>query len=155
MIFGDPFLFSIQIDIVKEWNAENNYWRNGLISLYLNGSREFSLVDACEIRTNFYFYKKINIDGYFSGVIDDSYYLIFNSINSYYSGYSENIIPGSFYLSCTAMEDAGYYFYLIRKKEKDFILWSNNHGKDVFRADLPPDYIKSVILDMSKYEIDA
>ena len=58
MIFGDPFLFSIQIDIVKEWNAENNYWRNGLISLYLNGSREFSLVDACEIRTNFSFYKK-------------------------------------------------------------------------------------------------
>ncbi|WP_197715391.1 Imm42 family immunity protein [Aquitalea magnusonii] len=30
MIFGEPFYFALQFDVVEAWNSPESIWRNGL-----------------------------------------------------------------------------------------------------------------------------
>ena len=59
MIYGDPFKFALQFDIVDTWNVRGSEWKNGIFALYVDGSRLFALVDPVELRTTFDFFKQI------------------------------------------------------------------------------------------------
>lgn len=49
MIYGDPFKFALQFDIVDTWNLRGSEWKNGIFALYVDGSRLFALVDPVEL----------------------------------------------------------------------------------------------------------
>ncbi|EYU13208.1 Imm42 family immunity protein [Photorhabdus aegyptia] len=62
MIYGDPFLFSLQFDIVESWNSPDSFWKNGIFSFYLEGNKLFDIVDVFELRTTIDFYSNMKID---------------------------------------------------------------------------------------------
>ena len=49
MIYGDPFRFALQFDVVESWNEPGDIWKNGLFALYIEGDKVFDVVDSFEL----------------------------------------------------------------------------------------------------------
>jgi len=52
MIYGDPFNFALQFDVVETWNTPGDIWKM-FFSLYVNGNKLFDVVDIFELTTTF------------------------------------------------------------------------------------------------------
>jgi hypothetical protein len=53
MIFGNPFKFAVQVDLVHAWSTST--YKNGSFSIYLNGLRlgdEFASNEVLSVQTN-------------------------------------------------------------------------------------------------------
>jgi hypothetical protein len=145
MIFGDPFRFAIQIDVVSEWNAPNDIWKNGLFCLYLNGKRLFDAVDAFELKTTMGSYKNADIDKLpINDKNLDSTYLYRNA-EEYLSGKQDFPFEGLFDMTCTAMSDNQCYLYFIKTVTGDRFLWSLDNGKSISEVTLPAGTVSDVI----------
>lgn len=62
MIYGDPFIFALQFDVVEAWSAPGDIWKNCLFLLYIDGQRLFGNINPVELKTTFGFYSNAPLD---------------------------------------------------------------------------------------------
>jgi len=145
MIYGDPFYFSLQFDIVEVWNSPDDIWKNGIFSLYIDGKRLFDIVDAFELKTTFSFYSKSPIKDLRINDLDISPFDLYKNAESYFTGDSDVHIDGLFDMTCTAMGDNGCYLYFIKTSFNDRLVWSIDDGKNINETLLPSGTILDVV----------
>lgn len=145
MIYGDPFCFALQFDVVEVWNDPGDIWKNGMFSLYVEGNKLFGIVDVFELTTTFSFYAKAQINDLHVNDLDISAIALYKNARDYFIGDGEELIDGLFDMTCTAMGDNGCYLYFIKTSKGDRLVWSIDRGKEINETILPPGTIYSVI----------
>ncbi|WP_042859957.1 immunity 42 family protein [Dickeya sp. NCPPB 3274] len=148
MIYGDPFYFALQFDVVEHWTSPGDIWKNGLFSLYLDGRRIFDVVDVFELKTTFGFYSKSPVDGLIVNDLIVDAVTLYRNAESYFTGDGDVLIDGLFDLTCTAMGDNGYYLYFMKTSSSDRLVWSIDDGKEIHEVLLPSGTICNVINDL-------
>ncbi|HEJ9031772.1 TPA: immunity 42 family protein [Serratia marcescens] len=148
MIYGDPFYFSLQFDVVEAWNAPGDVWRNGLFSLYVNGDKIFDVVDVFELMTTFSFYSKSPVDDLVVNDVNIDATDLYKNARDYFIGDGESLISGLFDMTCTAMGDNGCYLYFIKTSSGDRLVWSADRGVKINEVMLPSGTILDVINKM-------
>lgn len=151
MIYGDPFYFSLQFDVVELWNSPDDLWRNGVFSFCLDGRNLFNLVDVFELRTTFSFYSNMKIDELACNDTSIDPITLYRNAERYFTGDGENLIEGLFDMTCTPMGDNGYYIYFMKTSHNDCLVWSNDDGNTINQTLLPSGTINSVIKELSKH----
>jgi Immunity protein 42 len=145
MIYGDPFRFALQFDVVEAWNVQGNEWRNGVFAAYVDGERLFALVDVVELRTTFDFFKRISFEEIKFGSINISAVDVFRNAYKYFLNDGEVLSEGIIDLTCTAMEDSGLNLYLLKTIAGERIIWSWDGGITVSEYRLDAGFFASVI----------
>lgn len=145
MIYGDPFYFSLQFDVVAEWSEPDDIWKNGLFSICIEGNILFNAVDVFELTTTFSFYARAPIE--YLNVNDDSAdaNTIYSNAENYFKGDGEMLIDGLFDMTCTPMEDNGFSLYFIKTSVGDRLIWSTDYGNKIHEKILPPGTVHGVI----------
>lgn len=145
MIYGDPFLFALQFDVVDAWNTPGDTWKNGLFSLYIDGQRLFGNIDPIELKTTFAFYSNAPLDKICvnDSSIDANH--LYQNAESYFTGDGTELIDGLFDMTCTAMGDNACYLYFMKKSEGDFLIWSIDDGRNVSEKILPQNTVSEVL----------
>ena len=150
MIYGDPFYFSLQFDVVEIWNSPDDIWRNGLFYLYIDGKRMFDIVDVYELKTIFSFYSKSPINDLYINDLDISPVDLYKNAESYFTGDGDVLIDGLFDMTCTAMGDNGCYLYFIKTSFNDRLVWSIDDGENINETLLPPGTILDVVSKLNQ-----
>ncbi|MDI3414628.1 MULTISPECIES: immunity 42 family protein [Pantoea] len=145
MIYGDPFHFALQFDVVECWNDPDDIWKNGLFALYIEGKKVFDDVDAFELRTTFSFYSKSPINQLVTNDLDFGADELYNNAKDYFLGGGEKLIDGLFDMTCVPMEDKRCYLYFIKTSVGDRLVWSANTSDQINETVLPPGTILNVI----------
>ncbi|CNC59748.1 Uncharacterised protein [Yersinia intermedia] len=145
MIYGDPFYFAIQFDVVESWNDPDDIWDNGLFSLYVEGRKLFDIVDVFELKTTFSFYANAPISELCINDLKLGAVNLYKNAENYFTGDSNELIDGLFDMTCTAMGDNGCYLYFIKTTAGDRLVWSIENGEKINETILPPGTIQSVI----------
>ncbi|EHX1051993.1 hypothetical protein DSM92_23365 [Salmonella enterica subsp. enterica] len=153
MIYGDPFIFAFQFDVVESWNTHGDIWRNGMFSLYVEGEKLFDIVDVFELKTTFGFYSKANIHDLNVNDLTIDANALFKNAWDYFIGDGEVLVDGLFDLTCTPMGDNGCYLYFLKTTNGDRLVWSIDHGRKVNEAILPSGTINYVINQLHREEI--
>lgn len=136
MIIGDPFKFAIQFDSVSEWNSDD-FWRNGIFSIYINGLRLPERLDVIELRVTLACYIKLESIVAMSGNENLSAEYIYRTTNSYLFGDGSDYIEGVYDLTCTAMSDMGCHAYWVGRLDSEIFVWSSNYGESIESFSLP------------------
>ncbi|EDU7996622.1 hypothetical protein CSM15_005098 [Salmonella enterica subsp. diarizonae] len=153
MIYGDPFIFAFQFDVVESWNTPGDIWRNGMFSLYVEGEKLFDIVDVFELKTTFGFYSKANIHDLNVNDLTIDAKALFKNAWDYFIGDGEVLVDGLFDLTCTPMGDNGCYLYFLKTTNGDRLVWSIDHGRKVNETILPSGTINYVINQLHREEI--
>lgn len=145
MIYGDPFKFALQFDVVEAWNEQGSFWKNGLFAIYIGGARLFSLVDAVELRIALGFFKKIPFGKVKFGNADLAAINVFENAHEYFMGDGDELMEGVLCLTCTAMGDEGLNVYLMKSPTGDRLIWSSDGGETVSECLLDKGVVAAVI----------
>lgn len=145
MIYGDPFYFALQFDVVDAWNTPGDIWRNGLFSLYIDGDKVFDTVDVFELTTTFSFYSKAPVNELSINDLSIEAIALYKNARDYFIGDGEELIDGLFDMTCTAMGDNGCYLYFIKTNSGDRLVWSIDGGSKINEIILPSGTILDVI----------
>lgn len=145
MIYGDPFVFSLQFDVVDEWTETNCFWKNGLFSMLVDGERLLSCVDVVELRTAVNFYAKMEFDGNVTGNATISAAELFRTAHGYFFEGVLAAPKGVQDMTCTALGDSGLFVYFQRTDQSDRLVWSYDLGKVVYEKLLPLGTIVGVV----------
>ncbi|WP_288821596.1 immunity 42 family protein [uncultured Leclercia sp.] len=145
MIYGDPFLFALQFDVVESWSTPDSIWKNGLFSLYVEGNKLFDIVDVFELTTTFGFYSNAPIKDLSVNDLAIDAIALYKNARDYFIGDGELLIDGLFDMTCTAMGDNGCYLYFIKTSNNDRLIWSSDRGENINETMLPPGTIHCVI----------
>lgn len=148
MICGNPFDFALQFEVVDFWNVPGDVWKNGLFCLYIDGKRVVDVVDVVELKTTISFYANAFIDDLAITNIDINAADLYRNAESYFTGDGNNLIDGLFDLTCTAMEDNGFYLYFVKTGHGDRLIWSNNDGVDINDKILPKNTVRKAIQEL-------
>ncbi|WET39805.1 immunity 42 family protein [Citrobacter enshiensis] len=151
MIYGDPFIFAFQFDVVESWNTPGDIWRNGMFSLYIEGNKLFDVVDVFELTTTFSFYSKATITDLSVNDLSIDAIALYKNARNYFIGDGEVLIDGLFDLTCTAMGDNGCYLYFLKTSNGDRLVWSTDCGRKVKEAILPRGTVHSVINQLREF----
>ena len=100
MIYGDPFIFSIQFDVVRDW-TDSCFWVNGLFSLFVCGERLLDVVDVVELKTAVNFYAKMEFESIEEGDPAISAKELFASAHRYFFKGESAILEGVQDITCT------------------------------------------------------
>ncbi|WP_037586258.1 Imm42 family immunity protein [Stenoxybacter acetivorans] len=131
MIFGDPYDFALQFQIVENWNNENNFWKNGMFYFYLNGEAIFNKVCVSELRSVYATYFDINLIQVPKNDINISALELFQNADNHFFKTGEDLISGILDLTCTTMRDNGYDIYFLGTSSGDRFVWSSDSGKTI------------------------
>lgn len=123
MIVGDPFNFSLQFDVVDNWNLSDDSWRNGVFSLYINGERVFCVVDVFELRTIISFYSNAPIEELRVNDTQIDSSELYKVASEYFWGDGPELLDGLFDLTATAMSDSACFLYFIKTSVGDRLVW--------------------------------
>ena len=145
MIYGDPFTFALQFDVVDSWNAPGDIWKNGMFAIYIDGKRIFSVVDVFELATTLSFYSKSNIEELKENNTLSSASEVFKNAQEYFLGDEEVLIDGLLDLTCTAMEDNCCYLYFLKTSNGDRLVWRSENGGEINNITLPKGNVLNVI----------
>ncbi|MDD9664274.1 MULTISPECIES: immunity 42 family protein [Klebsiella] len=145
MIYGDPFIFALQFDVVETWNAPDDTWKNGLFSLYIDGQRLFDSINPVELKTTFGFYFNAPLDKLCVNDSSIDANGLYQNAASYFTGDGTELIDGLFDMTCTAMEDHACYLYFMKKSKGDLLLWSLDGGRNVSEKILPPNTVSDIV----------
>lgn len=137
MIYGDPFTFALQFDVVDSWNAPGDIWKNGMIAIYIDGKRIFSIVDVFELATTLSFYSKSKVEELKENNTLSSASEVFINAQENFQGDEEVFIDGLLDLTCTAMEDNGCYLYFLKTNNGDRLVWRSESAGDINDITLP------------------
>ncbi|MCG7366320.1 immunity 42 family protein [Pantoea sp. ACRSH] len=149
MIYGDPFRFALQFDVVENWNEPGDIWKNGLFALYIEGDKVFDVVDSFELRTTFSFYSKMPINEIAINDLDIDKSKLYTNAKDYFLGESEKLIDGLFDMTCIPMEDNRCYLYFMKTNAGDRLVWSTNKSGKVNETVLAPGTILNVINELA------
>lgn len=147
MIYGDPFGFAIQYDVVKAWNENKNFWKNGLFFIYIGGEK-IGLVDVVELKTAISFYRKC-------GDVEVAYYeenpefreIYRLGMNCFYG--DGNDASGSVIdLTCTAFGDGGLFIFYTKTQASDVLVWGGAGEEDVKGKVFPLGTVTSVLQEL-------
>jgi len=153
MIFGDPFCFALQFDVVECWNEPGDIWKNGLFTLYVEGKKLFDTVDAFELRTTLSFYSKAPISDLFINDLDILPDELYKNAKDYFLGDGEELIDGLFDMTCVPMEDHRCYLYFIRTSVGDRLVWSTDTSDSINETVLPSGTILNVINKLRDFHL--
>lgn len=153
MIIGDPFNFAIQFDVVKNWNAQGDLWRNGVFRMYLNGGVVFDFLDVVELRTTVGFYSKLPFKLLSPNERFGNARTLFCESNDYFVGDGVSLNSAICDLACTAMGGRECYVYYEACLENDRFIWSVDGGVTVSDALLPLGTLEKVIGEISKVDL--
>ncbi|WP_168386432.1 immunity 42 family protein [Erwinia amylovora] len=153
MIYGDPFSFALQFEVVSAWNVPGDTWKNGLFSLYIDGKRLFEIIDPVELKTTFSFYANAPLDELCINNLSIDAVSLYRNAESYFTGDGTELIDGLFDMTCTAMEDNACYLYFLKISEGDRLIWSVNNGEHITEKILPKKTISAVISQLQKTSI--
>lgn len=131
MIYGDPFKFALQFDVVEEWNSIGSEWRNGLFAMFIDGESIYASIDVVELRTTLGFFKAVPNSPRDCGMPETSASELFQAAHDYFMGDGEERPNGVVSLTCTAMGDVGCCVYLMASASEDRIVWSFDEGLTV------------------------
>lgn len=136
MIFGDPFEFAIQYDVVDEWN-EDFFWVNGIYNIYIKGRKYPIDVYVTELR--------FALANFLSNVIESlspisSDIDILNNLSQ--------VEHHGFELSSSDLNDIGVFIYFIFDLNFDYII-INDNGK-LIKERYGKGYIFHIITALSK-----
>ncbi|KNC92065.1 immunity 42 family protein [Trabulsiella odontotermitis] len=145
MIYGDPFRFALQFDVVECWNEPDDIWKNGLFALYIEGKKVFGTVDAFELRTTFGFYSKAPINQLVINDLDVGSSELYKNASDYFLGDGEKLIDGLFDMTCVPMEDNHCYLYFIKTSDGDRLVWSTDTDERINETVLPSGTVLDVI----------
>lgn len=145
MIYGDPFIFALQFDVVEAWNAPGDTWKNGLFSLYVDGQRLFGNINPVELKTTLGFYSSAPLDELCVNHSSIDAHGLYQNAASYFTGDGTKLIDGLFDMTCTAMEDNECYLYFMKKSEGDLLIWSLDGGMNVSERILPKNTVSDVV----------
>ncbi|WP_454669940.1 Imm42 family immunity protein [Achromobacter kerstersii] len=123
MIVGDPFNFSLQFDVVDNWNLSDDSWRNGVFALYINGERVFSVVDVFELRAIISFYSNAPIEELRVNDTQIDSSELYKVASEYFWGDGSELLDGLFDLTATAMIDSACFLYFIKTSVGDRLVW--------------------------------
>jgi len=151
MIYGDPFRFALQFDVVESWNEPGNTWKNGLFALYIEGDKVFDVVDSFELRTTFSFYSKAPINELAINDLDVDKNKLYTNAKDYFLGEGGKLIDGLFDMTCVPMEDNRCYLYFMKTNTGDRLVWSTNNSSKINEAVLPSGTIFNVLNELKKY----
>lgn len=150
MIYGDPFYFSLQFDVVDNWNIPDDIWKNGIFSLYVEGNKIFDVVDVFELTTTFSFYSNAPVDKLSINDLCVDAASLYKNAREYFVGDGEVLIDGLFDMTCTAMGDNDCYLYFLKTSFGDRLVWSLR-GQDIVQETiLPSGTISGVINQLRK-----
>lgn len=150
MIYGDPFKFALQFEVVTAWNAPDDIWKNGLFSLYVDGRMVFGAIEPVELKTTFSFYSNAPLDDLCINDLSIDTDNLYRNAENYFTGDSTCLIDGLFDMTCTAMEDNACYLYLIKTSDGDRLIWSTDDGKHIIEKILPKNTISDVVKLLQK-----
>ncbi|MDH2912048.1 immunity 42 family protein [Kosakonia sp. HypNH10] len=145
MIYGDPFIFALQFDVVEALNAPGDTWKNGLFSLYIDGQRLFGNINPVELKTTLGFYSSVPLDKLCVNDSSIDAHSLYQNAASYFTGDGTELIDGLFDMTCTAMEDNDCYLYFMKKREGDLLIWSLDGGMNVSEKILPKNTLSCVV----------
>lgn len=145
MIYGDPFCFALQFDVVERWNEPGDIWKNGLFTLYIEGEKLFDVIDVFELRTTFGFYSKAPINELSINDLDVGPDELYNNAKDYFLGDGEELIEGLFDMTCVPMEDNCCYLYFIKTSAGDRLVWNTSTSDSINETVLPSGTILNVI----------
>ncbi|MFY3137463.1 Imm42 family immunity protein [Achromobacter xylosoxidans] len=147
MIYGDPFNFAIQYDVVKVWNENENFWKNGLFFIYVGGEK-IGLVDVVELKTTIGFYKRCGgaeVEFYEDNI---KFRQIYNAGMSRFYG-DDTVVPGSVGdLTCTAFGDCGLFLFYAKTQKSDVLVWGGTGAEDVKGKVFPLGTVASVLQEL-------
>lgn len=150
MIYGDPFSFALQFDVVDSWNIPGDSWRNGVFSLYVDGKRLFSSIEPVELKTTISFYSNAPLDDLCVNDLNIDAESLYKNAECYFTGDGTELIDGLFDMTCTSMEDNGCYLYLLKTSEGDRLVWSIDNGEHVIEKILIKNTINEVVEQLQK-----
>lgn len=153
MIYGDPFAFALQFEVVDAWNIPGDTWKNGIFSLYVDGQRLFSAIEPVELKTSFSFYSNAPLDELCINSLSIDADSLYRNAESYFTGDGVDLIDGLFDMTCTAMGDNACYLYYLKTNEGDRLLWSMDDGKHITEKILPKNTISEVIRQLQKSSV--
>lgn len=153
MIYGDPFAFALQFEVVDAWNIPGDTWKNGIFSLYVDGRRLFSAIEPVELKTSFSFYSNVPMDELCINNLNIDADSLYKNAESYFTGDGADLIDGLFDMTCTAMSDNACYLYYLKIKEGDRLLWSVDDGKHITEKILPKNTISKVVNQLQKNSV--
>lgn len=126
MIVGDPFNFAFAWDVVDEWNEKETYWKNGIFTIYVGGTRFPEKLEVSELKTSLGTYINLN----FSGFNKSKFFLLdysqrISAMKRHLRQAStdedkdllknESIID----LTCSVLEDLHCWIYLVKISENE------------------------------------
>lgn len=150
MIYGDPFSFALQFDVVEAWNIPGDTWRNGIFSLYIDGERLFHAIEPVELKTTFSFYSNAPLDEICINDLNIDVGSLYKNAESYFTGDGTELIDGLFDMTCTAMGDHACYLYLLKTSKGDRLLWSTDNGKHINEKILPENTISKIVSQLQR-----
>ncbi|WP_130929610.1 Imm42 family immunity protein [Pseudomonas sp. Sample_20] len=115
MIYGDPFIFSIQFDVVRDW-TDSCFWVNGLFSLFVCGERLLDVVDVVELKTAVNFYAKMEFENIEEGDPAISAKELFASAHRYFFKGESAILEGVQDITCTFLGGAPVCLFIFKKQ---------------------------------------
>ncbi|KHK63733.1 Imm42 family immunity protein [Pseudomonas frederiksbergensis] len=145
MIYGDPFVFSLQFDVVEEWTDSSCFWKNGLFSMLVDGERLLDCIDVVELRTAVNFYANMQFDWSVTGDATISAAELFRTAHGHF--FEGDLAPpkGVQDMTCTVLGDSGLFVYFQKTEQSDRLVWSYDFGKVVYEKLLPVGTIIGVV----------
>ncbi|MBF0786287.1 hypothetical protein E4T80_12545 [Muribacter muris] len=141
MIFGDPFQFAVQCDLVKEWN-DDYFWVNGIYSIFINGQLLNKEIYVTELK-----FTLANIE---SNVLD-SIKRVKTKKNIKEEDITSIFIDDfSMSLSSQDMEDEKIYIYCFFTEFNDCVYIDNKCCKSVHYY--PLGYIINILKDILRWK---
>ncbi len=130
MIYGDPFDFALQYDIVASWNLDENFWKHGVFFIHIDG-QALGGIDVVELRTTLSFYQKTGNMEFMCIESSLRFREIYELGMSYFYGSEEASFGAVYDLTCTSFGDRGIFVFYAKTTQNDVVVWSEDEGKTV------------------------
>lgn len=145
MIYGDPFVFSIQFDVVREWTESDGFWLNGVFCMFVDGRRILESLEVVELKVAVNFYANMEFDSLLNGDPEVSAAEVFKSAHGYFFEGRQSCVQGVQDMTCTFIGDAGLFVYFQKCEVVDRLIWSYDFGSNVHEKLFPVGTIIDVV----------
>ncbi len=145
MIFGDPFIFALQFQLVKEWNSPDDLWRNGLFFVYIDGKQIFSLIEVVELRTTINSLSSLTASQVHEAETELDRFQLYQKAHDFFYGEGVAASTEVIDLTPTAMSDNGCYLFYSKTTSSDRLVWSEDDGITIGDINLPSGVVAEVL----------
>ncbi|MEQ4616658.1 MAG: Imm42 family immunity protein [Corticimicrobacter sp.] len=154
MIFGNPYLFSIRFDVVKDWTVPGDTWKTGVLDICVGGDLAYIGLDALELKTSLGTFVGMGevIENEVFGDPDLSAKDFYFRSRKYWFDDGE-AVRGAVDLTCTSMQDKGGMLIFMKCEKFDRLVWTNDKGVSVFERHLPLGTVINVLNEIPDMDV--